>query len=369
MSSVDTITLVRNKFLTLLPVLDERMRRLWAANEARALGWGGIATVAEATGLSRTTIRVGLQELNSPDLKSPHDSQGVRRSGAGRPGLDEVDGTLREALKSLLLASTQKDPTTPLRWTCQSTRRLAQELAQQGHQVSHASLATLIRELGYRLQSTRGSATEKNRLNYNAQFLFVKQQVKAFIGLNRPVVAIETPRKMPHGDNKLIEKFDLEQVTTSFAESNKPACRGVWQQQSAPQDRVTFAVECLERWWFRTGINLYPYTREMLVITDHSSGGGTRFRPWQKALQSLAHSADLHIVTYSLPPGVYQWTQLTHTLYQQIIESWPDRFPCNQGVFISLMGDTTDLAQTNINDLSPLPNQRDYAVTEEDLVT
>lgn len=360
MSSVDTVTVVRDKFRALLPVLDERMRRLWAANEARALGWGGIATVAEATGLSRTTIRVGLKELHSPNLKPRNDFEGVRQKGAGRPSLDQIDGTLRQALKSLLLASTEKDPHTPLHWTCKSTRRLAQDLAHQGHQVSHATLATFIRELGYRLQSTRGSATKKNQHYHDTQFRVIQEQVKAFIRLSRPVVAVETLRKAPftHSPAKSAEKC-FDGVNENFAKRNRLPPHGVWQNNSLPQDGVAFAIDCLESWWFKTGINLYPYTQDMLVIIDNSGGGGARFRRWEKALQGLARSAALHMVTYALPPGAYQWTQLIHTQYHQIVENWPNRLQRSQDVFISLIGDSTDNANTN--SFSSLLDEANYA--------
>jgi hypothetical protein len=364
MSSVDTITVVRNKFRTLLPVLDERMRRLWAANEARALGWGGIATVAEATGLSRTTICVGLKELDSSDLKPSNNFTGIRQPGAGRPGLDKIDGALRQNLESLLLTATQDDPDTPLHWTCKSTRQLAQALAQQGHQISHTTLATLIRELGYRLQGTRGSAAEKNQRDYDTKFHVIKEQVKAFTGSGSPVVAIETLRKMPNVDTHPKSKpaariLRPERVAADFAVSNRPICQPVWKKNHILHDKLAFAVECLERWWFRTGITLYPYNREMLVITDSSNGGGTTFRLWRKALQDMAQGADLQIVTCSLPSGAYKWRQLTHTMYCQIIENWPNRLQCSQDVFISLIGDST--GNTNANSFSSLLDNINHA--------
>lgn len=354
MSSIDTITLIRNKFQALLPVLDERMRRLWAANEARALGWGGIATVAQATGLSRTTIRVGLKELNSPNLKPHSDVKGVRQKGAGRPGLHQIDGTFRQALKSLLLASTEKDPHAPLHWTCKSTRGLAQELARQGHQVSHATLATFIRELGYRLQSTRGSATEKNQRDYDTKFQCIKEQVKTFTSLGRPVVAIETLRTMPnvdiHPKFKPVTKFRPELVTASFASSSGgQISHHAWHANHMSQDSAAFAIECLERWWLRIGINLYPHHREMLVITDSSQVNGTKFRRWKKSLQDMARRVDLQIVTCSLPSGTYKWSRLTHTMDYQIIENWPNRLQRSQSVLISLIGDSTDNANTKAN--------------------
>ena len=125
---------IRWKFDGLSPVLDERSRRQWAATEAVELGWGGISAVASVTGLARDTIRVGIGELLRRKVR-PRElpNSRIRQEGGGRKRLTDIDPGLLSALDALVEPSTRGDPESPLRWTCKSTRRLAEELTRQNH--------------------------------------------------------------------------------------------------------------------------------------------------------------------------------------------------------------------------------------------
>jgi Rhodopirellula transposase DDE domain len=151
-----TVEIVRVKYQQLQPLLNERLRRRWAAAEAAALGWGGPSAVAEATGLSRNTIRAGIAELRKPlavdEELPPHR---VRVPGAGRPTRAADDRTLQRDLESLVEPTTRGDPMSPLRWTCKSTRQLAAELQHQGHTVGYRTVAALLDDLEYSLQGLR----------------------------------------------------------------------------------------------------------------------------------------------------------------------------------------------------------------------
>src|SRR5271156_5492409 len=152
-----TLEAVRRKFELLRPLMTERMRRHWAACEALTLSRGGVTLVAQATGLSRTTIWAGLRELQHPE-SVPADALPLERSrqaGAGRPFLEESDPSLVKDLETLLEATTRGDPQSPLRWTCKSTRNLAEELQHQGHAVGYRTVAALLHNLDYSLQANR----------------------------------------------------------------------------------------------------------------------------------------------------------------------------------------------------------------------
>ena len=140
---------IKAKYEALKPELDERGRRLWAATEALSLGPGGVATVARATGLAVSTVRLGKQALTSPSQATDAPRR-VRQHGAGRPARIAQDQTLLKALDALVEPTTRGDPMSPLRWTCQSTRRLAQELCRQGHHVSHRTVGQLLKRLNDR---------------------------------------------------------------------------------------------------------------------------------------------------------------------------------------------------------------------------
>ena len=172
---VDHEGIVRTKFLALSPVMDERLTRLWAGAEADALGDGGIAIVERATGLSRTTIRAGRDELLAG--VSADDVVAIRRPGGGRPRIEEVTPGLVTALETLVDPVTRGDPESPLRWTSKSTRKLAAELTTQGYAVSPQKVGQLLAASGYSLQATQKTIEGTDHPDRDAQFEFINDRV------------------------------------------------------------------------------------------------------------------------------------------------------------------------------------------------
>jgi transposase len=196
---------VRAKYQRLRHVMDERVTRLWAATEAKAIGYGGIATVVQATGLSKARIRAGLRELAEQAKKpptSPAREQRVRRPGAGRPPLVATDPTLVTDLESLVDPVTRGDPESPLRWTCKSKDKLAAELVAMGHKVSATKVGRLLHELGYSLQVVRKTREGQQSPDRNAQFEHINRTAKAFLRRGQPVVSVDTKKKELVGDFK-----------------------------------------------------------------------------------------------------------------------------------------------------------------------
>src|SRR6185437_821497 len=194
---------VRRKFELLRPLMNERMRRHWAACEALTLQRGGIALVAEATGLSRTTIWAGLRELrHAEDGATSLPGERSRQAGAGRPLLETTDPTLVKDLEALLEATTRGDPQSPLRWTCKSTRNLAEELNRQGHAVSYRTVAALLHDLDYSLQANRKTREGASHPDRDAQFQHISRQVRAFEQAGQPVVSVDTKKRELIGDFK-----------------------------------------------------------------------------------------------------------------------------------------------------------------------
>lgn len=199
----DTIVVerIRGKFHSLGPVLDERSRRQWAATEARELGYGGISLVARATGLARDTIRLGLRELDHR-RGHPDDppARRLRRPGGGRKSVAESDPAMVSALEGLVEPHTRGDPQSPLRWTCKSTRRLADELTARGHPVGYRTVAKLLREAGYSLQANRKTREGTQHPDRNAQFEFINAQAGRFQRGRLPVISVDTKKKELVGD-------------------------------------------------------------------------------------------------------------------------------------------------------------------------
>ena len=187
---------IREKYAALSPVLDERTRRLWAAAEARALGWGAVSTVARVTGIARNTIYAGLQELSRgarPGAAEP--PKRVRRPGGGRKALVETDATLLDALEALVEPSTRGDPESPLRWTCKSTSQLARALGREGHAVSARTVAHLLHELDYSLQGNAKAREGSSHPDRDAQFKYISRQTRLFQARHQPVISVDTKKK------------------------------------------------------------------------------------------------------------------------------------------------------------------------------
>jgi transposase len=347
------------KFAPLEPLLDERTRRLWAAVEARALGRGGIMRVAEATGLSRATIRAGLQELDAP---LPADArratrERLRRPGGGRRPLVDSDSQLLRVLESLVDPVTRGDPRSPLRWTCKSAARLAAELQNQGHAVSERTVNRLLHELGYSLQSNRKTLEGCHHPDRDAQFQYINRRVQAFQRQGQPVVSVDTKKKElvgqfrnggrewhPLGQPEKVKVHDFPDE-----ELGKVIPYGVydmatnmgWVSVGVDHDTAEFAVETLRRWWHHMGHEAYPQATRLLLTADGGGSNGSRCRLWKVELQKLADEIGLQIAVCHFPPGTSKWNKIEHRMFCHITENWRGRPLVSREVVVNLIGHTT----------------------------
>jgi hypothetical protein len=298
MDTDEAIPIVRRKYHTLSSIMDERMRRRWAASEAIALGWGGITAVAVATGLSQTTIRAGIADRRTPEaapVHPGHDSH-VRSPGGGRKPLAQEDRTLLKDLEALVNPSTRGDPQSPLLWTCKSTRNLAEGLIGQGHRVSHQTVARLLQAMGYNLQVNRKTREGASHPDRDAQFEYIAKQVRSFQRRGQPVVSVDTKKKELVGDFKNAgrewqpEGSPEEVRCKDFIDKalGKVAPYGVydqtvnegWVSVGIDHDTARFAAETLRRWWSRMGQGVYPRATDLLVTADGGGSNGSRSRLW-----------------------------------------------------------------------------------------
>ena len=306
---VDHEAAVRTKFLALRPVLDERLSRLWAGAEAEALGDGGIALVERATGLSRTTIRAGRDELRGG--VSAEDVVLVRRAGGGRPRIEETTPEIVAVLESLVDPVTRGDPESPLRWTSKSTRKLATELTAQGYAVSPQKVGQLLAASGYSLQATQKTIEGTDHPDRDAQFAFINERVDLCHGRGAPVISVDTKKKElvgvfanggrewhPSGDPVPVRVHDFIDPTLG-----KAIPYGVydlaqntgWVSVGIDHDTPAFAVESIARWWRYMGRKTYPDARELLITADAGGSNSARARLWKVELQRLADRTGLAI--------------------------------------------------------------------------
>jgi transposase len=351
MNSAEALTM---KYQHLNPVMDERVRRLWAGAEALAYGAGGLSAVAAATGLSRTTIREGIRELQAG--VSQETVVHVRRPGGGRKSLEHQDPELKEALERLVEPVTRGDPESPLRWTAKSTRKLAEELTAAGHPVSPQKVGRLLKEVGYSLQSNQKTLEGKTHPDRNAQFEFINARTEEFQAAGQPVISVDTKKKELVGDFKnggreWRPQGEPEQVRTHDfidPELGKAIPYGVydvtrnqgWVNVGIDHDTPEFAVESIRRWWRCMGRQCYPEATALLITADSGGSNSYRARAWKTELQRLADETNLTISVSHFPPGTSKWNKIEHRLFCHITENWRARPLVDHETVVQLIGNT-----------------------------
>lgn len=358
MRDATAIERIRQKFLALSPVMDERIRRQWAAAEASTLGWGGITVVSAATGLARNTIATGLREL---EHRQAHPDEAVesrlRSVGGGRKPLTEIDPELLRALDALVDPVTRGHPESPLRWTAKSTRKLAEELQRQNHSVTDRTVAALLKQSGYSLQANRKSKEGSSHPDRNAQFEHINRQVIACQRRHQPVVSVDTKKKELIGEFKNAgeewqPKGEPEKVKVhDFPEKKlgKAIPYGVydlarnegWVSVGIDHDTAQFAAASIGRWWREMGSKRYPRATELMITADGGGSNSSRNRLWKVALQGLANDTSLILRVCHFPPGTSKWNKIEHRLFCFITKNWRGRPLTSYEVIVNLIANTT----------------------------
>jgi hypothetical protein len=366
MGNTTTMEAVRTKYQLLQPLMTERLRRQWAACEAQTLGRGGVTLVAQATGLSRTTIWAGRKELQRR-ARQPRDDlapERVRAPGGGRHLIEDDDPTLRTALLALVEASTRGDPQSPLCWTSKSTRKLAEELAAQGHAISHQTVAALLTDWGYSLQANRKTKEGHDHPDRDAQFEYIAQQVRAFQAEGQPVISVDAKKKELIGDfrnpgREWHRRGHPEEVRAKDfkdKELGKAIPEGVydlsrnegWVSVGVDHDTAEFAVASIRRWWEEMGSAVYPRARRLLITADAGGSNGYRTRLWKVELQGLADALGLRITVCHFPPGTSKWNKIEHRMFCYITKNWRGKPLRSRGIIVNLIGNTTTKAGLQI---------------------
>ncbi len=345
---------IAERFRQLEPWLDERMRRLWAAAESAALGRGGISLVARASGVSRRAISVGLAELKQPPEEGGRRQVPIRRPGGGRKKTQAKDPALLRDLEKLVEPGTRGDPESPLRWTCKSVRRLAEELRRRGHQVSHTLVAEMLHQLNYSLQANRKTREGSSHPDRNAQFEHINAKVEEFLELSQPAVSVDTKKKELVGDYKnggreWRPKGRPEAVQAHDFGKQKDVPYGVydlgrdagWVSVGTDHDTAAFAVESIRRWWHMMGQASYPEARQLLITADGGGSNGSRVRLWKLELQKLADETGLEVSVCHLPPGTSKWNKIEHRLFSFITHNWRGQPLVSHEVIVNLIAYTT----------------------------
>lgn len=341
--------------------MDERSRRIWAATEARAIGWGGVSLVAAATGLARNTVAAGLRELGRRG-RPPHAQRGrVRRPGGGRKRLTEQQPKLLSRLEALVEPTTRGDPQSPLRWTTLSVRKLAEALQQSGFTVSYRTVANLLEKLNYTLQGHyKRSEGTVDHIDRDAQFRYINDQAAAGLRARYPVISVDTKKKelvgaYKNGDREWRPKGDpIEVLMHDFPDPEVPKAvpYGIydigqnkgWVNVGMSGDTAEFAVESIRQWWRHMGRPRYPKARRLLICADSGGSNGYRLHLWKRELQNFATEAKLTISVCHFPPGTSKWNKIEHRLFSFISANWRGRPLADYRTIVNLIARTTTRA-------------------------
>ena len=338
----------------ILPHLDERQRRLFAAAEARAAGHGGIAAVSRVTRIAASTIGRGLKDLDAPEPLSPGR---VHRPGGGRKSLTEQDSRLLDDLNALVEPDARGDPMSPLRWTCKSLRRLAAELKKLGHKISHTVVGELLKSQKFSLQANRKTREGADNPDRDAQFGFINDAVKTALAENQPVISVDTKKKELVGDFKNAGREwrpqgDPEDVRVHdflIKELGRAVPYGVydlaantgWVSVGVDNDTAAFAVQTIRRWWRDIGRVRYPEAKRLIITADGGGSNGSRVRLWKRELQRLADELAISIEVHHLPPGTSKWNKIEHRLFSFITQNWRAKPLTSYRVIVDLIPATT----------------------------
>jgi transposase len=326
---------IRKKYITLVDDLDERARRRWAATEADSIGRGGVAAVAEATGMSDRTVRNGIKEIREGQVV-PSGQQ--RRSGGGRKPLEFEQPNVVVAIERLVEPTERGDPQSPLRWTCKSLTNLETELRQQGFEVGRTKIADILRGLGYSLQGNRKTREGKDHPDRDAQFQHINSRVKTYRRTGRPAISVDTKKKENLGNKANIgreyrPKGSPREVDTHdfpSKEKGKAIPYGVydidgneaWVSIGINCDTAEFAVAAIRRWWKELGRKRYRKPTRLLITADSGGSNGHRNRLWKLELQRLANQTGMAIEVCHYPPGTSKWNKIEHRLFCHITRNW-----------------------------------------------
>lgn len=348
---------IKKRYELLESFLNEKQRRLLAAAEAEIHGYGGLSVVARATGLSRNTIRTGRVDLNEQRSSGSVQSYGrIRQVGGGRKKTIKRDTTLEIDLEKLIEPVTRGDPESPIRWTCKSLRKLADELNKIGHKTSHRMVGELLKQMGYSLQGNRKTIEGGRHPDRDEQFEFIHSKIKEFQGQQQPVISVDTKKKelignfrnsglewRPKGKPEEVLVYDFKSLG-----SGKISPYGVydpiqnigWVNVGIDHDTATFAVESIRGWWNTMGKQLYTHASNLLITADSGGSNGSRVKLWKIELQKLSNETGLSISVCHLPPGTSKWNKIEHRLFSFISQNWRGKPLISHEVVINLIAST-----------------------------
>ena len=375
---------------SILPKLDERLKRQYLAAEAEALGRGGIKEISQLTGMHRNTISSGLKELRSESGCASEDVastcvSGIRQKGGGRKSILETQPGIEAALEKLVDGESFGNPENPLRWTTKSLRNLADELGKEGFRASHMTVGLLLEKMGFSLQvNQKMKQVGKESPDRDAQFQHINDTVLGYIKTGQPVISIDCKKKENIGNFKnsgaeyAPKKQPVEVLDHDFPlpENGKAVPYGIYDMLynegyvnvGVSKDTAQFAVHSIRTWWQEMGSRRFPEAAGLYITADGGGSNGSRCRLWKTELQKFADEIHIPIEVSHFPPGTSKWNKIEHRMFSQISKNWRDRPLETLAVIVNLISSTTTETGLKIKcGIDPTLYESGIKVTDEEL--
>ncbi len=356
---------IKEKITTMLPLLNEKQKRIYLALEAKDIGRGGISQISKITGVSRSVISKGIKEIEVKDQSILSLEAPIRQKGGGRKPITETQPGIMEALEALVSDATYGSPESPLRWTTKSLRNLANELQNEGFQIQYRKVGYLLQEMGYSLQANQKmKQVGEAHPDRDEQFQHINEKSKAFMAEGLPVISIDCKKKELVGNFKNAgaeyspkgQPIQVLDHDFPLPESGKAAPYGIYDiaanegfvNVGISTDTAQFAVASIRNWWYSMGKERYPDATSILITADSGGSNGNRNKLWKSELQTLANETGLTISVCHFPPGTSKWNKIEHRMFSQITKNWRGRPLETLEVIVNLIASTTTLTGLKI---------------------
>ena len=349
--------LLKEKYERIKSILNERDTRLILASEALSLGRGGISAVSKKSGVSRSTLTIGITELGSKRILNIVKGSSVRKSGGGRKKETEKNKNLEPVIEQIVCPHTAGDPMSPLLWSSKSLRHIAEAAKEKGCQISHQSVGEILKSKGYSLQGNRKTDEGSNHIDRDAQFNYINDIAKDFLAAGDPVISVDCKKKELIGNFKnagtqwLPAKKPITVKVYDFIDKDlgKAIPYGVydiannegWVSVGISHDTASFAVSTIRNWWFEMSEEKFKRSKRILITADGGGSNSSRSRLWKIELQVLADEIGKEISVSHFPPGTSKWNKIEHRLFSHITMNWRARPLTSLQFIVDLIASTT----------------------------
>ena len=360
---METNDIIKTRIEAVLPILNERQRRIYLSAEAQSIGWGGKSRIAQLSSVTRRTIAKG--ETESIDNDDDTLTNRIRKEGGGRKKTIEHQPEILRAIEDIVSPHTMGDPMNPLIWTSKSIRKIASELLVLEYKVSHEVVRQCLIGLGYSLQANKKTKEGGESPDRDAQFEYINESTKRFAENSDPVISVDCKKKELIGEYKnngqewTLVKQPTEVNVYDFIDktNGKASPYGVydiqnnrgWINVGISSDTATFAVSTIRDWWENDGKILYPSSNQLYINADGGGSNGSRNHLWKSELQHFSNESGLNIFVSHFPPGTSKWNKIEHRLFAYISKNWRAKPLTSLLVIVSLIGATTTTKGLKVN--------------------